>query len=319
MNYTSHLAVATVICSTMFGVVDAGGQTKTAAAPLPTFEVASVRPGVPGGSYEPHGGPGTADPGRFTWQRVTLLNLLTRAYAVGADQISGPDWLATVYYSIAAAIPPNTTKEQFNLMLQDLLAERFHLALHIGTKEFPAYELVVARGGPKIKPLSPADVINALAAPLGAALQDDPKTGFPALRPGSPSSVVFGKGMVRSTNRLTMAEFAARLGPMVNLSNGVGGFPMGSAVPRVVDKTGLQGKFDFTLEFAGSLQLPASLRPPRNDAQPAPVSPTSNLDGAGPSLFTALRQQLGLELRKVKPVSQDLLVIDHVDRVPTEN
>jgi uncharacterized protein (TIGR03435 family) len=318
VNYTWHLAVAATICSFMLGVDNAWAQTKTAAAPPPTFEVASVRAGVPGGSYEPHGGPGTADPGRFTCQRVTLLNLLTRAYGVGADQISGPDWLATVYYSVTATIPPNTTQGQFNLMLQGLLAERFNLTLHHGTKEFPVYELIVARGGPKMNP-SPPDVPTAPPALVGAVMKDDPKTGFPALRPGSPGSVVFGKGMVRSTSRITMAEFAANLGPMVNLSNGVGGFPMGSAVPRVVDKTGLQGKFDFTLEFAGSLQLPASLRPPRNDAQPAPVGPTSNLDGAGPNLFTALRQQLGLELRKGKPANLEVLVIDNVDRVPTEN
>jgi uncharacterized protein (TIGR03435 family) len=281
------------------------------------FEVASARRAAPDAHLERRGGPGTADPGRIFYSRVTLLELLTVAYGVRGDQVSGPDWLQTERYTINAKIPPNTTKDQFNLMLQDLLAERFHLTLHHAAKEFPAYELVVASGGHKMQP-SPPDVPATAAAPGDAALaalKTMAKTGFPSLQPGSPGSVFLGGGMVRSTNSVTMAEFAATLGAMVNISNGgIGG--LGSTVPRVVDKTGLNGKFTFTLEFAGSVQLPASLR---MGEQPAEASPTSNPGSAGPSLLTALKQQLGLKLEKKKPVILDLLVVEHVDKVPTEN
>jgi len=114
----------------------ANGQT---ADTRPAFEVASVRPAppyVPGQPYQVRGGPGTDDPGQFTAPRASLMSLLATAYGVAFDQISGPDWLETEIYSVAAKIPPNTTKDRFNLMLQNLLAERFHLTLHHGTKDF---------------------------------------------------------------------------------------------------------------------------------------------------------------------------------------
>ena len=92
------------------------------------------------------GGPGTDDLGQITYPRVPLLTLLTKAYGVGADQVSGPSWLTTEMYSVVAKIPPNTTKDDFNLMLQNLLAERFHLTLRHESKDFPGYELVGEHG-----------------------------------------------------------------------------------------------------------------------------------------------------------------------------
>ena len=133
----------------------------------PAFEVASVKrapPYVDGADYQMHGGPGTNDPGRITYPRTWLPRLLTKAYGVLQDQISGPDWLETEAYSIVAKIPPSTTADQFNLMLQNLLAERFHLTLHHETREFQVYSLLVAKGGPKMKP-SPPDADAPPASP----------------------------------------------------------------------------------------------------------------------------------------------------------
>jgi uncharacterized protein (TIGR03435 family) len=99
---------------------------------------------------------------------------------------------------------------------------------------------------------------------------------------------------------------------MVNLSDGSSG-----ATPRVVDKTGLTGKFDFRLEFAMSV-MPLSGE--RGDQPPPDESGASVPAGSGgPTLFTALQKQLGLRLQKGKKASLDLLVIDHVDKVPTQN
>ena len=126
-----------------------------------TFEAASVKPAgpfVPGEMGSMRGGPGSGDPGRITSARATLSDLLARAYDVWLDQISGPAWLndrSAYAYRIDATLPPKTTMEQFRLMLQNLLAERFHLRLHHETKTRPGYELVVASGGPKLKESAP--------------------------------------------------------------------------------------------------------------------------------------------------------------------
>jgi uncharacterized protein (TIGR03435 family) len=81
-----------------------------------------------------------------------MIYLLQKAYGVAADQISGPGWIRDFsgpdLYEIAATMSPDTTKEQFQLMLQNLLAERFHLVVHHETRMFSGYVLSVARGSP---------------------------------------------------------------------------------------------------------------------------------------------------------------------------
>ena len=283
------MVLAVLMC---WGTLD--GQT---ADGQPTFEVASVRPAPPymeGQDVQMRGGPGTDDPGQFTAPRASLMSLLATAYGVAFDQISGPDWLTTELYSVAAKIPPNTTKDRFNLMLQNLLAERFHLTLHHGTKDFTVYELVVAEGGPKM---------------TASANQPAPdRKGFPVLPPGRRMAINFNIQPVRATCRETMAQFAEHLGGWVNMSNGDGIVRGSPPAPHVIDKTGLTGEFDFTLEFAGSVFIANS--PEANTA--------GDQGGHGLSLFAALEKQLGLKLEK-KKAGLDVLVIDHVDKVPTEN
>ncbi len=130
------------------------------------FEVASVKPAPANGNADttPRGGPGTSDPGQITYERTWLRYLVADAYAVRTDQVSGPDWTKTEAYSIVAKIPPNTTRDKFNLMLRNLLAERFHLTIHRETKMEPVYVLLVAPDGPKLKRAS-ADSAAAAAAP----------------------------------------------------------------------------------------------------------------------------------------------------------
>ena len=76
------------------------------------------------------GGPGTPDPGRYTTSNMTLKGLLVSAYDVKAYQITGPAWIETERYDIVAKVPAGATKEQFRVMLQNLLAERFKIELH---------------------------------------------------------------------------------------------------------------------------------------------------------------------------------------------
>jgi len=127
-----------------------GSDTAVAQSPM-KFEVASVRPAVrdeDAPSFT-RGGPGTSDPERITYQRQSLLRLLNVAYGLDFDQISGPDWIGRELYTIIAQVPPRATKGQVKLMWQQLLAERFHLKSHMIKKDFPVYELSVAKGGPK--------------------------------------------------------------------------------------------------------------------------------------------------------------------------
>jgi uncharacterized protein (TIGR03435 family) len=91
------------------------------------------------------GGPGTPDPSQVAYTNLRLKDLLLTAYGLRSYQIAGPDWLDTERYDVIANIPPGATKEQFPLMPQDLLLERFKISLHHETKDLPLYELVVPR------------------------------------------------------------------------------------------------------------------------------------------------------------------------------
>src|SRR6185437_12275719 len=139
-------------------------------AQSPKFDAASVRIDtrgiLTGLNVGINGGPGTSDPGRFNiLVGKPLKQILAKAYDVPMDQIAGPAWLDDKpgnLYIITATMPPGTTKTQFRLMLQDLLAERFGLAVHHETRDFPGYALTVASGKPKISPWN----ADANAAPV---------------------------------------------------------------------------------------------------------------------------------------------------------
>ena len=126
----------------------------------PTFEAASVKPSAPMTGnrlmVRMQGGPGTPDPGQITYTNVALKNLIMTAYNVKGYQVSGPGWLESERFDIMAKIPKGATKEQFQLMLQDLLAERFKLKLHRDSKDLPIYALVVGKNGVKMR-VSPVD------------------------------------------------------------------------------------------------------------------------------------------------------------------
>jgi uncharacterized protein (TIGR03435 family) len=248
------------------------------------FEVASVKPAARDDDARSfmRGGPGTPDPDRIMYQRMPLIRFLYAAYGFQFDQLSGPDWIGTDLFTVNAKLPPDTTKEQLKLMWQDLLRERFHLKTHLIQKDFPVYELSVAKGGPKF--------------------HEEP--GFPVPRPGENWAVRPTPRDIRLTFRASsMADFATRLGWPLSTITASSALTLG----RVVDKTGLEGLYSFTLEFSGAWGPGGAFLPPR-DGEPDPAS----------TLFDALRQQLGLRLDEGK-ARLDVLVVDHADRIPTEN
>ena len=293
-----------------------------AATESPTFEVASVKPAEPQTMgmmrVRMSGGPGTPDPGQLTYTNVSLKNVLTNAYNVKGYQLSGPKWLDAERFDITAKIPMGTTKEQFERMLQNLLAERFKLALHHETKELPMYALVVGKGGSKLKesveddpavpPPPPPPPGNDGTGPVRLKVGAD---GNPQLPAGMGKN---GMMMMMTNGRLRLVANHRPIGALLEMLGNQLGRP-------VVDATDLKANYDFTLDFA-----PDGMNGPMGMMPPTPPQHEGGPDGGGsmghdaggPTIFTALQEQLGLKLEQRKgPV--DLLVIDRLEKVPTEN
>ena len=259
----------------------------------PRFEVASVkRVGAKADFSDAtmSGGPGTPDPAKITWVQP-LSRLLVVAYGIDFDQIAGPGLLGSEFYSIVANVAPGTTKEQVSLMWRNLLAERFHLKAHLVKRDFPAYELSVAKSGAKLRKSGDSPYI--------------PEAGFPVPPPGVKWAISAAppRNIHLTFRDYSMEEFAQRVGWPLGAMRVSGGYTPG----RVVNLTRLAGTYDFTLEFAG-LWGPGGAFPPQ--------LPDGQSDTA-PGLFDALRIQLGLRLEQ-KKIPVDVLVVDSVDRVPVE-
>jgi uncharacterized protein (TIGR03435 family) len=170
----------------------------------------------------------------------------------------GPGWLSDDRYDVSAKAAGAASRNQVMLMLQALLADRFKLTFHFEEKEMPIYSLVIAKNGPKIK--------EAKDDGNGLEIGGDPQHAL-------------------SARNISMAQFAGTLSRLQELDR------------PVVDRTGLKGVFNISLDFVAE------------DA----ASP----DSAGPSIFTALAEQLGLKLEATKGPVQ-IFVIDHVEK-PSEN
>ena len=311
------------------------GQT---AGESPTFEAAAIKPAAPqtgmGMRVMMRGGPGSPDPGQITYSNVSLKMVLTNAYGIKGYQINGPKWLDSERFDIVAKIAMGSTKEQFQMMLQNLLAERFKLAVHRETKELPIYALVVGKGGPKLK-----ETVDDGASPQGGAAGPGGPSASAPPPPPPPPPGSDGAGPVRlkmgADGMPQLPPGMGKNGLMMMMTNGrlrmVGnGQPvsaltemLGNQLGRpVVDATELKAKYDFTLDFTPeNMGGPMGMMPPPpppHDGGPGGGGPMASAPEAGPSIFTALQEQMGLKLEQRKgPI--DLLVIDRMEKVPTEN
>jgi uncharacterized protein (TIGR03435 family) len=270
-----------------------------------TFDVASVKPSAPEGGgrrmIRMGGGPGTPDPGRINYTGLPLMFILAGAYDVKNFQINGPSWLDSERFDITATVAPGTTKEQARVMMQNLLAERFHLTLHREKKEMQGYELTVAKGGAKLKESAP----DAVEPPV-------PQSG-PPKRDANGRPVLAGPGLlmnIQMTAKGPMALMAAKSQPLSQLVQALSN----QLKMPVVDKTGLTGKYDFDVEFSPDL-AGMGVTPPTGGGSAAG---TPTVDESGPDMMTAIRQQLGLKL-DAKKMPVEMIVIEHIDKVPTEN
>jgi uncharacterized protein (TIGR03435 family) len=286
----------------LFTLVSAVAYTQPS-DPTLTFEVASVKaspPRPPNGAIRIGctGGPGTKDPGRWTCRNMTVSNLISNAYNLKRYQMP-PDNFDADRYEITATMAVGTTREQFREMLKNLLKERFKLTVHFEKKEVSGYELVVARGGLKMKEALPPqnNPDDAKAPRRDGPLQRD-KEGFPMLAPGEDSMAIMSGKARWVSPQCTMDRIANM---MVNQLNA-----------PVTDATGLTGKYEVNMFWEAAGFSDGLMR-----AAPAGAEP-GGAELEGPTIFTAIQDQLGLKLQS-KKASIEALVIDHLEKVPTEN
>jgi uncharacterized protein (TIGR03435 family) len=307
---------------------------QTPAAPL-AFEVASIKPAPPispmtVASGKPIHAGMKIDASRVDIGYFGLLELIAKAYDVKGYQISGPDWITSFTaqasgqkFDIIAKMPEGTTKEQVPEMLRTLLADRFKLTVHRETKEHSVYALVVGKGGPKMKEAEPLPIAPTVAADGGPA--PPPSTGSSQVtvnvNAGKGATVSDGEGgkqtmtmapdgksMRLENSRVTMARFAEGLTPMLD--------------KPIVDMTGLKGYWQVTMdlpmeEIMAIAKKAGAMIPGGGGGGDASRAPADSASEPGGSIFATV-QQLGLKLEPRK-ASLEQIVIDHVEKMPTEN
>jgi uncharacterized protein (TIGR03435 family) len=278
-------------------------QNSAVAAPVFEYEVATIKLWKP----PPGDAPGTIRMGimnssdAFTATGLTVKDLVQNAYDVASYQVTGgPDWFSTERLEIDAKMDSSVADALKNLsaderklvrlkMLQTLLADRFKLVIHRETRELPIYTLVVGKNGSRLQEAKPEDVAPVVAAGRGG----------PQMR------VSAGAGGFTMTGKAITME-----GLVANLS--------GNLHRTVLDKTGLTGKYDFTLKWLpdemAQMQGMGSGSAVPGVALNGSTAPASGGDAIFPTLQVAVEEQLGLKLESGKGPAV-IIVIDHVEKV----
>jgi len=280
-------------------------------APL-SFEVASLKPAANPGTdgrimRRLTGGPGTPDPGAFTYSNVTLKILVTMAYNLKDYQVEGPDWIDSVGFDLIAKMPPGTTKEQAALMMQTLLAERFKLEFHRETKQMPVFALVVGKGGSKMKEVE-VPAMPPAAPPDGRASLQARATNGPGIR------MMMSPSGTRMTGQMTMAQLCNALTRQLERP--------------VLDQTELPAPYDVDITFmpddmdhvnAKMAQMAAGAgMGPGGPGGPGVEGPPRGAMEPTLTLAQALQEKLGLKLEARKSAAE-ILIIDRAEKAPVEN
>ena len=269
----------------------AGVSAQAPTASKPRFAVASVKPSAPGAQGDSLRRPPN---GEFSANNLSLRDIIALAYGVQEFpwRLDGvPEWAATERFDIVAkaatAVPPVRpgSPDPILMMVRTLLEERFRMTIHAENREMPVYALVLAKPGTLGRDLKKSEVdcdaiqgarltaaARGEAAPPPVKADGRPLCGFGGVQgggPGAPGGIQAGGiPMWQLANRLT--RFVER---------------------TVVDRTGLEGYYDWQLLFS----------PPRSP------------DQSGGSIFTALQEQMGLKLESTRaPV--EVWVVDRVER-----
>lgn len=314
----------------LFVLAPAFAQTPAAPAPALTFEVASVKPAGPLDPMAIAQGKMRVgmkvDGAICSIGAFSLKDLIRTAYEVKDYQISGLDWLGNPMsaprFNIEATMPEGATEKQVPQMLKALLADRFKLVVHHDSKDQAVYALVVAKGGLKLKPAEPD--------PAAPETPEEPKKGETVVGQGSSQMRISGsmtdpkgvtiKGGPQGQMRMSMADGKIHM-EMAKMSMArMAEFATTFVGKPVVDMTELKGDyqvaFDFSMDdmknVARAMGAGAAM-----GGGPGTSAVGEASDPSGGSIFVSL-QQMGLKLESRKaPV--DMIVIDHVEKNPTEN
>jgi uncharacterized protein (TIGR03435 family) len=189
-----------------------------AQSPQSSFEVASVRPSAHEVGPDYNNQISYSD-GEFAGKNVTLRRLVAEAWHCQLSQVTGPGWLGQNEYDVMARMPAGTTRAQTELMLRALLAERFHLKEHLEPRDMRVYELETAKGGPKIQPVQ-------------AGKTEAGGSGF------------HFRGDMRQLADLLTIQFSIPAPENPGAPVRAGGTPI-----PVLDKTGLKGTYDFSVDM----------------------------------------------------------------------
>lgn len=334
-SFVRHSIVALFLAAPL-----ASGQSK----PALSFEVATVKPAAPLNMQQvaadmqagrmPRFGP-QVNAGRADYTYMTVKDLIAVAYNVKAYQITGPDWLGSTRFDIVAKFPEGASKDDAPAMLQSLLQERFKLTAHQESAEHKVLALVLAKDGPKLEqgtaptavdidaPLKPNEV--KIAGPDGPIRVTRNPDGSATMNMGAKGIMnqrldIQNGTMHLDSSMVTMEGFADMLTDIFQMGGG------GSQ--RVVDQTGLKGNYRIALDLsltevvaiARSQGLLEGINVPGTGAA-APTNsstvPTASDPRGSLSIYQSV-EKLGLKLDDRKAtVSQ--LVIDHIEKTPTEN
>ena len=316
------LAVAVPV---VFGVLHATqtraqSQVGDSANKLPAFEVASIGPNHSESGFATFGVPGMLAPkDRFIVTNTTIKGIILWAWAPGTtrplpdDQVvGGPSWINSDRYDIDAKLEdsqiaaleklaPWDRSVQVKLMVQSLLASRFKLMLNEGaTAPRPVYALVVAKGGPKLQETLPGS-----NPPLGTfPAPPPPPPPPPGTSPTAPQAPATPPRALIQFRRGEMKAFAIPMSDLARELQGELGRP-------VLDQTGLKGNYNFDLKWTPDVNSPGAM------PGPTPAAETTSPDASGPSIFTAVQEQLGLKLESTKS-SEESFAIVHIEK-PSPN
>lgn len=298
-----------------------------------SFEVATIKPAAPldmaklaadvqAGKVPKFGPQVNGDRAEYTY--MSLRDLIMIAYKVKRYQVTGPSWLASQRFDIVATLPEGATKDEVPDMLQNLLVERFKLTTHSEQQEHKVLALVVGKGGPKMKesPAAPPPIDENARLKPGEMKIDSPDGPIRITRnsDGSTTMNMGAKGTIKQSldvqnktlhlesSTVTMSGFADMLSAFLQMS--------GNSM-QVVDRTELQGNYQISVDIAFS-DLMAGARDMGFDIPAPPASNSMASDPEGGSTLIGSVQRMGLKFEERKlPVQQ--LVIDHVEKTPTEN
>jgi uncharacterized protein (TIGR03435 family) len=294
--WTMALVVAAVAGALGVNLI---AQTPATAEANPTFEVASVRPNTSGDSRMSSK---TLPGGRFEAINIPPRLLLMNSYLLQPQQLIGaPDWISSERFDIVAKadgeLGPPVSRDgpsQLQLMIRALLEERFKLKVHREPKEVPIYTLVLARADGKLGAGLKASTVDC------EALRAAERKGGPPPEPPKPGE------RPQCGARVGFGELLAGGQPLLELIS----LLSGTVGRSVVDRTGLTGTYDIHLKWTPDriLQRAAGTAP----SEPIRVNGV-DIDPNGPSIFTALQEQLGLKLESERGTI-DALVIDHIER-----